>query len=222
MEQLDLESLVRGGPIKGAAQPVSRSAASSRSTPALPTATAATSSSSLGMFEDDAIVEDTSSWSSEEEVDVEEDKESSEEAKKAEQGASSQQQQQPSEATPLMDPLGLLGNLNLNDPRFDLGSVKFDAVALLSSVHYATSYDKLRAALDTLKAAQGPQDKQRGLILGLGMIEGNNFDRFVATSNTVVTLREGVLKAGLGGGQWTQAMDQGLEKTAKEIEDLMH
>ena len=222
VEQLDLESLVRGGPIKGAAVTAARSGGMPRSTPVpLPgvAATATASSSSLGMFEDDAIVEDTSSWSSEDEVDVEDDKESSEEAKKAE--AQPPPPPQGAEATPLQDPLGLLGELKLNDPRFDIASVKFDAVALLSSVHDATPYDKLRSALDTLKADQAPPEKQRGLILGLGMIEGNNFDRFVATSNTVVTLREGVLKAGLGGGQWMQAMDYGLEQTAEEIERVM-
>ncbi len=223
IEQLDLEALVKGGTIKGSRPgqsgllpPPGRTA-----TPGAPTAAAGAAASatpalaSLGMFEDDAIVEDTSSWSSDEGDDVEEDKESSEEVKKPETSVT------PADEAQMVDPLGLLGKLNTSDPRFDLSSVKFDPVALLSGVHSDTTYEKLRTALETLKAAQGPQEKQLSIVAGLGMIEGNNFDRFVATSNTVVTLREGIVRAGLGGGQWSKEMDEGLEKTARDVDELM-
>jgi hypothetical protein len=129
----------------------------------------------------------------------------------------------------LVDPLGIQGDMASNltlkyDPRYDLSSVKFDAAALLSGVHYATSYDRLRTALESLKSAQGPnqQQQEKGLILGLGMIEGNNFDRFVATSNTVTEFREGLIRAGLGEtGQWQEETNQFLTEAEEEIMEVM-
>jgi hypothetical protein len=162
VEQLDLEALVKGGTIKpkrasnGSSQALAQTPLTQRANTAAPPPVGT-------VFDDDAIV-DSSSWSeSDEEVaDVEDvDKDSSEEKKPDTSGA----------LTLLEDPLGIHGNLNLYDPRYDLASVKFDAAALLSGVHYATSYDRLRTALETLKPQQMQEGKQQQKGLMLGMTE---------------------------------------------------
>jgi hypothetical protein len=158
VEELDLEALVKGGTIKPKRMSASLPPASQGSRN-LPPAHVAITAPVGTVFEDDAIV-DSSSWSESDEEDMEEmDKDSSEEKTKPE--ASSPQV--------LEDPLGILGNLNLKqyDARFDLASVKFDPAALLSGVHYATSYDKLRTALETLKPLHLQEEQKKGPSLGM-------------------------------------------------------
>ncbi len=167
VEELDLEALLKGGTIKPKPSASSSAAASSssgqqsRSAPSLQHVAA---SAPVGtVFEDDAIV-DSSSWSESDEEGggaaegEDNDKDSSEE-KKPDTAASAD----------LEDPLGILGNLNLKqyDARYDLASVKFDPAALLSGVHYATSYDKLRTALETLKPLHLQTDQKKGVSLGI-------------------------------------------------------
>lgn len=157
VEELDLEALVKGGTIKPKKVSVAPSGPPQRNAPPPPPLAVAPDGT---VFDDDAIV-DSSSWSESDEeglVEAKEDNDSSEEKKP-----------DISVPTDLDDPLGILGNLNLKqyDPRYDLASVKFDPAALLSGVHYATSYDKLRTALEALKPQHLQEELQRGPSLGM-------------------------------------------------------
>lgn len=218
-EKLDLDALVKSGKIQGSSKPQQSFSS--------PNIGSSRPIELVSVIEDDVVVDDTSSWSDSDEgnvVDGGEEVESEEEKEEVEVSASAAS----SVVKSLMDPLQIYGdlsaNLNKYEARYDPASVKFDAAALLSGVHYATSYDKLRAALDALKSeiAKSGQNAQHGVILGIGMTESDNFDRFVATSNTVNAFRENVLSAGLGGGgTWCQQMDDGFAGTSKELETAL-
>lgn len=140
---------------------------------------------------DEELIDDTSSWSESDEAGGAPGDEGAGAPQEESDDGSGSDDDADAQSKTLHDALGIYGELTQSmkyDARLDPASVKFEPAALLSGVHYATSYDKLRAALDTLRAqhaANAAASQARGVI------DNDNFQRFVATSQCVATLLHG-------------------------------
>lgn len=175
-EELDLTALLSSGRVT--AKRHTGAPTSPRPQPRPPPAAAAAPAHRMDPAE---LIDDTSSWSESDED------EAAPAPAPAPEPAEASDSDEREEGRTLHDPLGLLGELTATmryDARLDPGSVRFDAAALLSTVHYATSFDKLRQGLEALRAqlaASAPHQAR-------GVIDSDNFQRFAATARCVETL----------------------------------